>query len=159
MANAFVTVLDKIGEGIKWAFTNKTATTIETDGIDIAEIAFPAVAPLLNGVAKSIAVAQGLAATVPAGLSTAQMIALVASDAEAAFTEYENTTGTKIETAQQSSIITALINLLSSIPGAASTTVATATAQPSVAAVTATSVTQAAPAVAVAASASAGTLL
>jgi len=150
MADKFVTALDKVGDALKWFFTNKTAVEIESGGLQIAEIAFPAVAPLLSAVQKSIATAQGLAANVPAGLNTTQMTALVMSDAQAAFAEYQTATGSKIETTQQQSIISLMISLLQNLPG--STTV---TAPVTASASSTAPVASAVPA----ASASAGTLL
>jgi len=149
MADKFITALDKVGDALKWFFTNKTAVEIESGGLQIAEIAFPAVAPLLSAVQKSIATAQGLAANVPSGLNTSQMTALVMSDAQAAFAEYETATGSKIETTQQQSIISLMISLLQNIPGSTSTASTSATIS------TTAPVASTVPA----ASASAGTLL
>jgi hypothetical protein len=118
-------VLDKVGEGIKWFFTNKTAEEIESTGLSIAEIAFPAVSPLLTSIQKSIAAAQGLAANVPTGLTITQMTALIVADAQAAFAEYESASGSVIETKQQQAIVSLLIQLLQNLPGATTVTVPT----------------------------------
>jgi long-subunit fatty acid transport protein len=122
MSAKFVTVLDKIGDGIKWFFTNPVAKDIETTGISIAEIAFPAVTPLLTGIAKVLATAQGLATVNTTGDTTSQVTALVLADAQQLFTEYQQATGTTIETPQQQAIISALVALLNEIPGASNTT-------------------------------------
>ena len=126
MSNAFVSALDKVGDGIKWFFTNKTAVDIEEGGLNIASIAFPALSPLLGGLSKSLAVATGLAQTAQtSGDNTAQVTALVVADAQQVFQEYEQSTGSTIETPQQQAIVNAFIALLQTIPGAAATTPAT----------------------------------
>lgn len=129
MANGFISALDKVGEAIRFVFTNKTAEEIEQTGLAIGEVAFPAVAPLLGALQKSIATAQGLAANVPAGLTVAQMTALVVSDAQAAIAEYESATGTTIESVNINTIIGYLIQLLQNLPGS---TVVSTSATPSV---------------------------
>lgn len=119
MADGFVTILDKIGDGLKKFFTSPVASEIEQGAISVLDIAFPAVSPLLSGIGKALATAQALAAqAVPKGETTAQATALALSYAQEAFTAYETATGTKIETAQQQVIIQKLLALLAEIPAA-----------------------------------------
>lgn len=116
--NPFVNVLDKVGDALKWFFTNKTVEAVEQGGIEIAEVAFPALTPLLSGIGKSLATAQGLASAVNiSGDTTSQVTAIVLADAQQVFQAYQAATGTTLETAQQQAIIQAFINLLSIIPG------------------------------------------
>jgi hypothetical protein len=127
--NGFISVLDKIGDGIKWFFTNPVAVDVEDTGISIVKVAFPALTPLLTGIGKSLATAQGLANSAKtAGDTTAQVTALVLSDAQQVFSEYETATGTTIEPAKATAIINAYIALLDEIPGAVTTTPAASTA-------------------------------
>lgn len=133
MSNAFVTALDKVGDFIKEAFTNKTAEAIEETGLEIAEIAFPAASTLIGGIQKSLATAQALAAVNTTGDTTAQVAAITLGDAQAVFQEYEDATGTSIETVQQKSIIAAIIALFQQLPAAStSSTGATVTSASSV---------------------------
>lgn len=117
MSNKFVTILDDVGRGLKWFFTNKTAEEIEQTALSVTEVAFPALSGLLTGIGKSLATAQGLASAAnTTGQSTVQVTALAIADAQEVFQEYQTATGTTIETAQQKAIIQAFINLLQEIP-------------------------------------------
>ena len=120
MSNSkFITILDRIGESIKWFFTNPIAANMENTGITIAEIAAPGLTPLLTGIQTSLTVAHSLAKTAAPGTDTAsQVAAVILADTQQVFAAYTASTGTQIETAQQKAIINAFIALLNEIPGA-----------------------------------------
>jgi hypothetical protein len=129
MASKFVNVLDDIGRGLKKFFTSPIAAGIETDALDLSEIAWPAATPLLNAIKASIAKAQTLAAAANVtGDTTAQVAALALSDAQAAFNAYQSAQGVTIETSQQENIIQAFLELLAEIPSAPAATAAPAPA-------------------------------
>lgn len=123
--NKFVTILDDIGTGLKKFFSSPVTAEVATDGIDIAEIAFPQLDTLWNGLKSSIAAAQALAQSAnPNGETTTQVTALVLSDAQQVFQAYgaaQNPPVT-IETPQQTAIINAFLNLLKQIPTSSNTT-------------------------------------
>lgn len=120
MSSGFVSILKDIGSGLKKFFTSPIAADIETDGLDLAEIAWPSLTPLLNGLKSSIATAQTLAAAAnTSGETTSQVTALVLADAQEAFNAYQTATGTTIETAQQEKIVQAFLALLDSVPSSA----------------------------------------
>jgi hypothetical protein len=128
MSNKFITALDHVGDAIKDLFTNKTAVAIEDGALDIAEVAFPAASTLIQGISKSLATAQALAAAANvSGSTAAQVTALTLADAQTAFSAYETATGSTVETPQQKAIVAAIVNLFQQLPAAAST-VAPATA-------------------------------
>lgn len=132
MANEFVSLLDHIGDGLKKFFTSPVAADVEDFGISIAEAAWPGLTPFLTSLQASIAKAQALAqAANVSGDTTAQVVALALSDAQQAFTTYEQASGTTLETSQQQAIIQLVINLLASLPAPTNTTIA-ATPQASV---------------------------
>ena len=150
MSNKFTSILDKVGDGLKKFFTSPVAADVEDTGIAIAEVAFPALDPLLTGIKGAIAQAQALAqAANPAGETTAQVTALVLADAQQVFAAYEQATGTTIETSQQQAIINLFLQMLDTIPAPASTTSATtaATATTATATTTVAATAAAAPAV------------
>ena len=122
MPNGFVSLLDHIGDGLKKFFTSPIVADLENVGISIAEVAWPGITPLLSAVQASLAKAQALAAAANvAGDTTAQVAALTLADAQAAFTAYEQASGTTLETAQQQKIIQLVLQLLGSLPAPTST--------------------------------------
>jgi len=139
MANKFVTWLDKVPEELKKFFTNPVVDNVISDGLGIAAIIDPALAPLFNGLAASATKAEALAAAanVQNG-SGAQKFAVALADAQATFQAYEAATGKTIETAQQTAIINAVVTMLNNIPAASaspsvsSTPVTASAAVPSV---------------------------
>ncbi len=134
MANKFVSILDTVGSRLEAFFKSPLAANIETDGIDIAEIAFPQYDLLWTGLKASIAKAQSLASVAnPQGATTAQVTALVLGDAQSVFQEYQTVTNTTIETAQQKKIIQGALALLAELPSPVTTSAAQAPvpAQPS----------------------------
>lgn len=135
MSNKFVSILDEVGHGIKWFFTNKTAENIEQEGIALTEVAFPALDPLLGGLSKSLATAQGLAANInTTGDTTAQVAAIVVADAQSVFQAYgaaQNPPVT-LETDNQKAIVQAFINLIKVIPSPATAATGSSTAVPAV---------------------------
>ena len=123
---SFKSALDHVGTAIKDLFTNKTAEAIENGALDIAEVAFPAASTLIQGISKSLATAQSLAAAANVqGSTAAQVTALTLADAQAAFTAYETATGSTVETPQQQAIVAAIINLFSQLPAAQTTSTST----------------------------------
>jgi hypothetical protein len=123
MTSKFITALDHVGDAIKDLFTNKTAEAIEDGALDIAEIAFPAASTLIQGISKSLATAQALAAAANvSGSTAAQVTALTLADAQSTFQTYETATGTTVETPQQQAIVAAIVNLFSQLPAAQSST-------------------------------------
>jgi|GEM_PF-5958953 hypothetical protein len=128
MANKFITWLEAVPADLKKFFTNPVVDSIITDGLNVAAIVDPALAPLLVGIAASVTKAEALAAAanVQSG-SGAQKLALVTADAQAVFTAYETATGTTIETAQQTAIINSIVALLNQIPSSTTSTTSTPT--------------------------------
>jgi hypothetical protein len=117
VADKFVSLLDHIGEGLKKFFTSPVAADVEGAGITIAEAAWPGLTPLLSGIQASLAKAQALAAAANVtGDTTAQVTALTLADAQQVFATYQQTSGTKLETAQQNAIISLLIQMLQNLP-------------------------------------------
>jgi hypothetical protein len=129
MANKFITWLDAVPADLKKFFTNPVVDSTITDGLNVAAIIDPALAPLLVGIAASVTKAEALAAAanVQSG-SGEQKLALATADAQAAFTAYETATGTTIETAQQTAIINSIVALLNQIPSSTAATTSTSTA-------------------------------
>lgn len=129
VTNKFVSLLDHIGDGLKKFFTSPIAEDVEADGIGIAEAVWPGLTPMLSAVQASIVKAQALAASANVtGDTTAQATALVLSDAQQAFTAYEQASGTTLETAQQKTIIQLVLQLLANLPAPTSTAPAAAVA-------------------------------
>ena len=113
----FVHVLDNVGSALKKFFASPVTVEVAEGGLGIADIAFPALAPLFNGISNSIAKAQALAqAANVTGDTTAQVTALAVQDAQVVFNTYQASTGTTLETAQQQAIVAGIIALLKNLP-------------------------------------------
>ena len=119
MVNKFVSWLDSIPANLKKFFTNPVVDNVITDGLGVASILDPALAPLFGGISAAVVKAEALAAAanVQSG-SGAQKFALVMADSQQVFNAYEVSTGTKIETTQQTTIVNAIVAMLNNIPAA-----------------------------------------
>jgi hypothetical protein len=111
MANKFNSILKDVGKGLLFVFTNKTALSIESGGLTLAEVIWPGLSPLFTKLTAAIAKAQAQATVSTEGMTEAQIAALVLTDAEADFQAAGIT-----ETTQQQAIIAAAINLIDLIP-------------------------------------------
>lgn len=122
MASKFLSWLDNVPKELKKFFTNPVVDDTIISGLGIAGLVDPALAPLFNGVAASITKAEALAeaANVQSG-SGAQKLALAVADAQQAFQVYEQATNSKLESAQQTAIVNAIVALLNNIPAQNST--------------------------------------
>ena len=145
MSNKFITWLDNVPAELKKFFTNPVVEDVAQDGLGIATLVDPALAPLFGGLSSAVSKAEALAAAanVQNG-SGAQKLALATADAQAVFQAYEQATGVVLESAQQTAIINSVVALLNTIP---SSTLGTTTADGAASA--ATSVPAAQPATSV----------
>ncbi len=122
MANEFITILDKAVSKVKEFFESPITTEVATQGIKVAEVAFPALDTVLAGLQKSFATATVLASTAaPATDTTAQVAAIVLADSQQVFQTYQTATGTTLETAHQKAIIAAFENFLAQFPAPTAT--------------------------------------
>jgi hypothetical protein len=122
MANKFVSLLDHVGEGLKKLFTSPVALDIEDIGVSLAETAWPGLDALWTPLGAAIAKAQVLASAAnTGGDTTAQVSALVLSDAQQVFQAYEQASGTKLESTQQEAIVQLFLKLLTSLPAPTNT--------------------------------------
>jgi hypothetical protein len=117
MANKFFTVLEHIGVDVEKFFKSPVAAEIETEGLDIATMAFPALTPLFKGLGAAIATSQAFAQKInPTGNTDSQVVAMSLTAGQQAFNAYQQATGSVIETPTQAAIIKQLIQLVGLIP-------------------------------------------
>jgi hypothetical protein len=139
--NKFESILKDVGKGLLFVFTNKTAKSIESGGLNLASLIWPGLSPLFAGLSRAIANAQAQAQVSTTGLSESEIIALICQDAQADF----QTAGIT-ETARQQAIVAAAIALIDEIPSGSVNAAVVGTAVAQAAAAPAAPASAAAPA-------------
>jgi len=123
---SFLSVLSNIGKGIEKFFAAEAPVIDAIDKVAVkaepfVDVAFPAVAPLFNGIVGEVGKAEALAVAAGKQSGTgAQKLSLVITGAQGFVADYEKAAGVKLEPAQVTSAINAVVAFLNSLPASTS---------------------------------------